>query len=59
MKDISPEMLGKILMKANKLTYKELGPLYISASIMLATEASPLEIVNYLEEHFISSEATI
>ena len=57
MKDITSEVLGEILMKARRLTCKDMSSIYIAASIMLEAEASPAEVVRYLEEHFMDPEA--
>lgn len=54
--DIANEKFGEILEKANRLNNKELGPIYITAALMAEANASPAEVVVYIEEKYMSAE---
>lgn len=54
--DVAPEKLGEILGKANRLKYKELGPVYIAAAILAEANTSPAEVVAYMEENYLWQE---
>lgn len=59
--DITPEKLGVVLEKVHRIKYKELGPIYITAALMVEANAMPEEFVAYIEEHYMlhEQEATV
>lgn len=55
MKDVPVEKLAGIIRRAHQLRCKDLGPLYIAAAIMEEAEATPAEMVAYMDEHFMET----
>ena len=54
MKEVSGEKMCEIAMRARKITWRELAPAYIVAAIMVEAEATPEEVVNYIEDKFFN-----
>lgn len=59
MKEVSVEKIGEILSNVRKFKYKEIAPVYIAAAFMVEAEASPQEVLSYLEEKFAISEVSV
>ena len=53
MKDIPADKLADIIRRAHQVKPKELGQVYMLAAIMQEAEATPDEVVAYLEEKFV------
>lgn len=50
---IAPERFAEILDKAHRLSYKELGPIYITAALMVEVGADPKELATYIEGKYL------
>lgn len=55
MKEVSFEKKSELMARARRLKYDELIPIYMTAAIIAEADASPAEVVSYMEEHFMEA----